>query len=162
MSIGWKAATGNVRASQVVWIGWMVFPAGFPCTTGKAHPYTALQRLAVLLPCALCPLLSIHFSSHGPSWPLSAPSACTLPELSCCAYEASYVSASQEHWAVGRKGRVRVPTLVPFHAEEGDPQEGLSEARLTEEWGAGSKDRDPACCWSSQSFLSLPVRVVIL
>ena len=53
-------------------------------------------------------------------------------------------------------------SLVPFHAEEGDPQEGLSEARLTEEWGAGSKDRDPACCWSSQSFLSLPVRVVIL
>lgn len=56
-----------------------------------------------------------------------------------------------------------IPPLQPSSPLSGerDPQEGLGEARLTEEWGGGSKERDPACCRSSQSSLPFPVHVGI-
>lgn len=37
VSVSWEAATGSVRASQVVWSHWVVFPPGFPCAAGRAH-----------------------------------------------------------------------------------------------------------------------------
>lgn len=128
LSVSQKAAIGNTWASEGA--RWGGVAGWCSCTAGKADPHTAWQHLAMPLPCTLCLLLRFHFSSRGPSWPLSALPAHTLPELSCCARGAGPISVSQEQG--GGRMQIPRPEWVPPCAERtlGKETSGSTQAGL--------------------------------